>query len=161
MVMRSDARTPAILVAREKRSHECSSYEMRPKIQSSIISKVISTCRCKRLRHGSPQLRARKTKPSICCSGLRIPKAYSASIPFRLERSFRFGNNSALSCWKWDNRKKHSENLRPRSRFIPADSEVCMERHMPPKKPATTRMQAATTQSLPHKRQKLAVHEMN
>ena len=119
MVTRWDARTLATSTAREKRSHECSNYATRRKSQSSIISKVISTCRCKQLRHGWLQLKAKRTKQSICCGGRRIPKTYSASIPFRPERSFRFANNSALCCWKWGNQRKHSENLRLRSRSIP------------------------------------------
>ena len=62
MVTRSDARTPATSTAREKQSRECSNYATRRKIQSSTISKVISTCRCKRLRLGWPQLKARKNE---------------------------------------------------------------------------------------------------
>src|SRR6266568_8113 len=158
-VTRSDARTPATSMAHEKRSHECSNYATRRKIQSSIISKVISTCRCKRLRHAWRQLKARRTKQSICCGGPRIPKTYSASILFRPERSFRFANNSALCCWKRDYRRKRSENLKPRSRSTREDSEVYMERRKPPSKPATMRMQAVTTRSWPHKLQKRVVHE--
>src|SRR5207245_3391068 len=131
-VTRSDARTRATSTAREKRSHECSNCATRQKIQSSIISKDISTCRCKRLRHGWQQRKAKKTKQAICCGGPRIPKTYSASIPFRRERSFRFANNSALCCWKRDYRRKRSENLKPRSRSTREDSEVYMERRKPP-----------------------------
>src|SRR5262249_37997953 len=161
MVTRSDAHTSATATARAKRSHECSNYATRRKIQSSIISKVISTCRSKQLQHGWQQRKAKRTKHSICCGGRRIPKTYSASIPFHRERSFRFVNNSALCCWKWGNRRKHNGNLRPRSRSIPDNSEVCRERHKPPSKPAIMRMLAGTTPNWPHRRQKLAVHEMN
>ena len=62
MVTRWDERILATSTAREKRSHECSNYATRRKIQSSIISKVISTCRCKRLRHGWLQLKAKKNE---------------------------------------------------------------------------------------------------
>ena len=61
MVTRSDARTPATSTAREKRSHECSNCATRRKSKSSIISKVISSCRCKQLRHGWLQLKAKRT----------------------------------------------------------------------------------------------------
>src|SRR6184192_2462625 len=132
MVTRWDARTPATSTAREKRSHEYSSYATRRKSQSSITSKVISSCRCKQLRHRWLQLKERRTKQWISYGGPRIPKTYSVSIPFRPERSFRFANNSALCCWKRDYRRKRSENLKPRSRSTREDSEVYMERRKPP-----------------------------
>src|SRR5262245_7164904 len=153
MVTHSDGRIPATSAAREKRSHECSNYGRQRKIQSSIISKVTSTCRCKRLRRGWQQLKAKRTTRSICFEGPRILKTYSASIPFRPAPSFRFANNWALSCWKRGNQKKHNENLRPRSRFIPDDSGVCTERRKPLSRVAITRMQTATTRNWPHKHQ--------
>ena len=91
----------------------------------------------------------------------RMLKISWVSIPSRRERSFRFGNNSVFCCWKSGQPKEAQSNLRPRSKFIPDDSADCMERRKPPRKPATLRMQAATTQNWPHKRRKLAVHEMN
>ena len=115
----------------------------------------------RRLRRGWQQPKERRTKQSICCGVPRIPKTNSASIPFLPERSFRFANNSALCCWKWDNQRKLSENLRLRSRSIRDDSKVCMERRKLPNRPATMKMQAAITRSLPHKHQKLAAREMN
>src|SRR5262245_23978705 len=132
-----DAPTPETSMALEKRSQECSNYARRRKNQSSIISKVISTCRCKRLRRGWQQLKAKRTKRSTYCDVLRIPKTDSASILFRPERSCQFANNSARFCWRPGNRKKHSENLRPRSRSTQDDSEGCTEQREPPNKRAT------------------------
>src|SRR5262249_40538882 len=98
MVTRWDARTRATSTERERRSHECSNYATRRKMQSSIISKVISTCRCKRPGHGLQQLKAGRTTQLICCGEPRIPKTYSVSMPFGPEHWFRFEKNPPLCC---------------------------------------------------------------
>jgi hypothetical protein len=61
----------------------------------------------------------------------------------------------------WANRRKHSGNLKLRSKFTQGGSEDCMERRELPRKPATRKMQAAITRSWPHKRQTRAAHETN
>src|SRR5439155_15462442 len=161
MVMRSDVRTPANSTVRGKQSPECSNCVMRRRIPSSTILRTISICRCKRLRLGWPQAKAKKTKRLRCCVELPRPRTFWVSIRFRPVHLFRFANNLAVCCSKWVNQKKHNENLKQHSKSIRDDSEVYMERREPPSKAATRKMQAAITRSSPHKRQTLPAREMN
>src|SRR5205823_2529887 len=161
MVMRSDARTPATSTVRGKQSPECSNCVMRRRIPSSTISKTISICRCKRLRLGWPQAKAKKTKRLRCCVALRTPRTFWASIRFRPVHLFRFANNLAVCCSKGVNQRKHNGNLKQHSRSIRDDSEVYMEPRAPPNKTATRKVKAVITQSWRHKPQKLPAHEMN
>src|SRR4029077_8418415 len=161
MVARSEERMPAISTAREKRSHGCVNFAMRPRIPSSTISRAILTCRRKQLRLGLRQAKATRTKRSRCCAGPQMPKTFWASIPFRPAHLFRFGNNSAVCCLKSAKRKKHSKNSKLHSRSIRGDSEDCMERRELPSKVATRKLLAATTRSWLHKLQALTAHEMN
>src|SRR6266480_3824302 len=161
MVTRSDERILAISTVREKQSRECSNYVMRRRIPSSTISRTISICRCKRLRPGWQQPRVKRTKRLTCCGVLPMPKTFWASIQFHPERLFPFANNSAVSCSKWANQKKRSENLKLRSKSIRDDSEDCMERRELPSKMETRKMRTVITQSWRRNRQKLPAHEMN
>jgi hypothetical protein len=124
MVTRWDARIPATSKAREKRSHECRNYAMRRKSQSSIISKVISTYRCKQLRHGWLQLKARRTTRSTCCDGRgfrrhtrQASRFAGAFVPIREQLGtllLEMGNQRRLS----GNLRLRSRSIRPIQRFV-------------------------------------------
>src|SRR4029077_2180157 len=118
-------------------------------------------CRCKRLRPGWPQAKAKKMKRLKCCVALRAPRTFWASIQFRPVHLFRFASNLAVCCSKRVNQNRHNRNLKLRSKSIRDDSEVCMEPRAPPSKTGTRKMQPAITQSWPHKRQTLPAREMN
>src|SRR5258708_18679828 len=161
MVTRLDERTRATSTAREKRSRGCGSYATRRRIQSSTISSASSTCRCRPLRHGWQQRKARRMKRLRCCAEPPKPKIFWASIRCRRARLFPFANSSALYCSKWVKRRKHSENLKPRSKSTRDDSEVYTERRLLPSKLGTSKTRAAITQNSPHKRKSKTAHEMN